>query len=55
MLPQPGLRVGAEMPFPFAFGDDAPVFQSETLFHFKTILLSDLKEILKHRSIFQRD
>lgn len=50
MLPQPRHGVGAKMPFSFALGDGAPVFQSETLFHFM-----DLKEILKHYSIFQRD
>lgn len=37
VLAQPRLHIMAEMPFSFASGDGTPVFQSETLFHFKTI------------------
>lgn len=36
-VPCTSLRVEAEMPFSFSFSDGTPVFQSETLFHFKTI------------------
>jgi len=49
------------MLFSFAFDDGTPAFQSKTLLffqsetHFKTIFLSELKEILQHHSIFQRD